>query len=72
VGEKAPEYYIVTLSDVLITAVDQTDQPDPAKIVERVQLNAAKFEYEYREQKADGSLGAPIKFGYDIKANQKF
>ena len=72
VGEKAPEYYVVTLTDVLITAVDQTDQPDPAKIVERVQLNATKFEYEYREQKADGSLGAPIKFGYDIKANQKF
>jgi type VI secretion system secreted protein Hcp len=72
VGEKASEYYIVRLTDVQITAVDQTDQPDPAKIVERVQLNAAKFEYEYREQKTDGTLGTPIKFGYDIKANEKF
>jgi len=66
------DYYIVTLSEVLIAGIDQTDQPDPSKIVERVQLNAAKYEFEYRQQKSDGSLGSPIRFGYDCTKNQKF
>ncbi len=70
-GKEAQAYYKVTLSDILISQFDQTDQPDPARIVERVSLNAAKYEYEYRAQKADGSLDTAIKFGFDCKANQK-
>lgn len=70
-GKEAQAYYKVTLSDILVSQLDQTDQPDPARIVERVSLNAAKYEYEYRAQKADGSLEPAIKFGYDCKASQK-
>jgi type VI secretion system secreted protein Hcp len=70
-GAQQAEYYKVTLSDVLMVAIDQTDQPDPSKIVEKLQINASKFEFEYRPQKADGSLGAAVKFGFDCKANKK-
>ena len=35
-----------------------------------IRLNFAKIELEYMEQNPDGSMGAPIKSGYDLKAGQ--
>jgi hypothetical protein len=35
-------------------------------------MSAAKFKFEYRPQKADGSLGATVQFGWDCAANKKF
>ena len=37
----------------------------------RCSFNYGKMEVEYKEQKADGSLGGPIKTGWDLKANKK-
>jgi type VI secretion system secreted protein Hcp len=34
-------------------------------------LNFAEIEYGYRPQKADGSLDAPVKAAYDLKANKE-
>ena len=39
--------------------------------VDQVSLNYSKIEFEYKEQKADGSLGGAVKAGYDLKANKK-
>ena len=33
-------------------------------------MRLAKVSMEYRPQKADGSLGAPVQFKYDVKANK--
>jgi type VI secretion system secreted protein Hcp len=33
-----------------------------------VSLNFSKIEYEYKEQKPDGTLGGTVKAGYDVKA----
>jgi len=38
--------------------------------VESISLNFAKIEFEYKEQKADGTLGGAVKAGYDLKANK--
>ena len=38
--------------------------------VEHVSLNFARIESEYREQKADGTLAAAVRAGYDLKANK--
>ncbi len=35
--------------------------------MDQVSLNFAKIEVEYKEQKADGTLGGSIKAGYDLK-----
>ena len=35
-------------------------------------LNFSKIQVEYKQQKADGSLGASIKAGWDVKNNKKF
>jgi type VI secretion system secreted protein Hcp len=37
-----------------------------------VSLSFGKIQVEYKEQKADGSLGASTKVGWDVKKNQKF
>ena len=37
-----------------------------------VSLAFAKIEVEYKPQKSDGSLGAPVAFRYDLKTNKSF
>jgi type VI secretion system secreted protein Hcp len=34
---------------------------------DQISLNYAKIEFEYKEQKKDGSLGGAIKAGFDLK-----
>lgn len=50
-----------------MTKVD-TDTVLPTDIIS---LNFARIEIEYKEQKNDGSMGAVIKAGYDLKANAR-
>jgi type VI secretion system secreted protein Hcp len=38
---------------------------------DQVSINYSKIEFEYKEQKPDGSLGGAVKAGYDLKANKK-
>jgi type VI secretion system secreted protein Hcp len=38
---------------------------------DQISLNYAKIEWEYKEQKPDGTLGGAIKAGWDLKANKK-
>jgi hypothetical protein len=45
----------VTLNDVLITSITQTDQNNPARIFEQVQMNAADFKFHFIPQAANGS-----------------
>ena len=70
VGRAALEYYVVTLKDVLVTSIDQTDQNNPARIFERVTLNAAQFKFSYQQQKADGQLLPAVQFSVDCRANK--
>jgi len=65
-------YYTVTLTDVLVSSIDQTDNPDPGKIVEKLSLAAAKFKFEYTPLNSDGQSGASVEFGFDCRTNAKF
>jgi type VI secretion system secreted protein Hcp len=38
---------------------------------DHISLNFSKVEFEYKEQKPDGSLGGTVKAGWDVKANKK-
>jgi type VI secretion system secreted protein Hcp len=35
--------------------------------VDQISFNYSKIEYEYKEQKADGTLGGAVKATYDVK-----
>jgi type VI secretion system secreted protein Hcp len=65
-GKDQQEYYIIKLSDILITNVSDSAGGDIPH--ESVSMNYAKIEVEYKPQKADGSLDAGIKWGWDLKA----
>ncbi|GEM_PF-459169 len=58
------DYLTFTFTDVLITSYQVA--PDG----EKFSLNFSKIEFEYRTTKADGSLDAPVKTGWDLKANK--
>jgi len=67
-GKGQQEYLIVKMSDVIISGVSQGGAD--ASTSETVSLGSAKVEYQYKPQKADGSLDAGVFFKYDIKANK--
>jgi type VI secretion system secreted protein Hcp len=72
-GANPVVYYTIKLTDVLITALDQTDNPDPGKIVEKLSLTASKYEFKYTPiDPQTGKPGTSIEFGWDVKQNQKF
>jgi type VI secretion system secreted protein Hcp len=71
-GKDQQEYYIVKLSDNLVSSYQSAgSEGSNALPVDQFSLNFAKIEFEYKSQKPDGTLGAPVKGGWDLKANKK-
>jgi type VI secretion system secreted protein Hcp len=68
-GKDQQEYLTWTFSDILVSAFQVSASSEVP--VESVSLSYAKVKLEYRPQKADGSLDAPITAGWDLKANKK-
>jgi type VI secretion system secreted protein Hcp len=71
-GKEQQEYFKITLSDCLVSSYQVSDShggTTPPN--ESVSLNFAKIEFDYKEQKPDGTLGGSVKTGYDVKANKK-
>jgi len=71
-GGKQDAFLIVTMSDLLVSSY-QTGGSGHSDIVptDQISMNFSKIEWEYKEQKADGSFGGSVKAGYDVKANKK-
>jgi len=71
-GTDQQEFLKIELDDVLVSSY-QTGGSGHSDIVptDQCSLNFAKIQFEYKEQKADGTLGAPTKAGWDLKANKK-
>ena len=68
-GKGQQEFLVIKMNDVIITGVVQS-APDSEAGSETVSLEFAKVDWEFRPQKADGSLDAGIHFKFDIKANK--
>ncbi len=73
-GPELFEYYKVTLTDVLLEAITQTDvsPTDPTTILEQVSMRAAKFKFEYTPQTAQGGAGGAVVFGWDCVRGTQF
>ena len=71
-GKEQQEYLKIVLSDLLVSSY-QTGGSNGSGLVpmDQVSLNFSKIEFEYKPQKADGTLDAPAKAGWDVKANKK-
>ena len=68
-GKGQQEYLVVKLNDVLITGVVHGGTSGAAAS-ETVSLVFGKVDFEYKPQKADGSLDAGIQFKFDIKSSK--
>ena len=64
-GKEQQEYLKITFSDLLISSF----QLGGTEVMptEQISFNFGKIEMEYKEQKADGTLGGAVKAMYDIK-----
>ena len=71
-GKEQVEFLKVTMTDCLISSY-QTGGSSHSDVIptDQISMNFAKIEKEYKEQKADGSLGGAVKAGYDLKRQTK-
>jgi len=71
-GGKQDAFLVVTMQDLLVSSY-QTGGSGHSDIVptDQISMNFSKIEWEYKEQKPDGSFGGSVKAGYDVKANKK-
>ena len=69
-GKTQVEFLTIRLEDVLVSSYQTTagggDESGP---LDSISLSFSKIQVEYRETKPDGSLGAPVKFGWDLEKN---
>lgn len=70
-GKDQQEYLKITLSDLLVSSY-QTGGSGHNGVLpsDQISLNFSKIEFEYKEQKEDGTLGGTTKGTYDVKANK--
>ena len=67
----ALDYIAITLSDVLVTSASLADSAaDTLPPLESVTLSFAKLDYSYKPQQANGTLGTPVVFKFDLKTNK--
>ena len=66
-GKEQHDYLTVTFTDLLISSY-QTGGSGSAKVpIESISLNYAAIQFEYKEQGADGKIGAAVRTGFDLK-----
>lgn len=70
-GKGVGDYLTWTFSDVLVTSYQTSAGGGDDGPMDSVSLNAARAVVSYRPQNADGSFGAAIPAGFDIKTNTK-
>ena len=63
------EFLVIKLSDVLVSSY-QTSGGVSSEPIDHVAFNFGRIEFEYRAQKPDGSLDAPVHVGWDVKAGK--
>jgi type VI secretion system secreted protein Hcp len=71
-GKAQQEFLKVSFTDVLVSSF-QIGGSASSDIVplDQVSLGFGRIEVEYREQKANGTLGPALKAGWDVKKNKQ-
>jgi len=65
------DYLILKMTDVMISSYQTGGSSGADRPTESVSMAYAKVEISYKPQNADGTFGAPITAGWDLKANTK-
>jgi type VI secretion system secreted protein Hcp len=70
-GGDQQEFLTVKMTDLLISSYQTGGSHGDVVPMDQISLNFSKIEWEYKEQKADGSLGGAVKAGWNVKENKK-
>lgn len=65
---KPAEFYVLTLENVFVTSVQTSGSSDDIPM-EAFSLSFGKIHLSYRPQLDNGTLGDPVRFGWDLVAN---
>jgi len=68
-GGEQQEYLKITFTDCLVSSYQTGGSSGDVIPMEQISLNFAKIEFEYHEQKADGTLGGAITKFWNLKEN---
>jgi len=68
-GEGQQNFLTVTLKEVYISDVN-TNASQGGDVHESVSISYGDIEFAYKPQKADGSMGGEIKFGWDTRTTE--
>jgi type VI secretion system secreted protein Hcp len=69
-GKTALEYIIIKMTKIMVTSVSTGGSGGEERLTENVSLNFAKVQFDYREQKPDGTGEAAKIFKWDMQANK--
>jgi type VI secretion system secreted protein Hcp len=70
-GKAQQEFLVYKFTEVLITSYQIAGSEAGDELpMDQISFDFARIDYEYRPQKPDGSLGPPVKAGWDVKANK--
>lgn len=71
-GKAQQEFLVFKFTDVLISSYQVGGSESAADApMDQISFNFGQVQYEYREEKASGSPGTPIKTGWDVKKNKE-
>ncbi len=70
-GDSPVEYLKITMEEVLISDLQTGSGAGDEDVTETISLNFAKFKLEYTPQEGDGTPGATVETGWDIRANEE-
>jgi len=65
----AADYYTISMIEVDVIELTQTDAADSARIVEKVVLAARRFIFTFFPQSETGGNASPVQFGWDCVTN---
>ena len=63
------DFLVIRLSDIMISSYEEAGEAQSAPM-DSVDIGFAKIEYAYTSQKTDGTLDAPVRWGWDLKTNK--
>lgn len=72
-GENQQDYYVVTMDDTLVTDFESSGHGSGGTSIpmDSFSLIFNKVKFEYKAQKSDGTLDAPVSVGYDLAQGKK-
>jgi type VI secretion system secreted protein Hcp len=70
-GKEQQEYLVITFTDLLVSSY-QLGGSNASELIpsEQISFNFSQVEFQYKEQKSDGTLGGVFKGGWNQKENK--